>query len=67
MFYPCSVSINKRNLLLISTVMLKIINDIAPTYVKQMFPIIKENRHKLPNRTNFTIQTVDSICNGQEG
>ena len=47
--------------------MLKIINDIAPTYVKQMFPIIKENRHKLPNRTNFTIQTVDSICNGQEG
>ena len=46
--------------------MLKIINDIAPTYVKQMFPIIKENRHELPNRTDFTIQTVDSICNGQE-
>ena len=46
--------------------MFKIKKDTAPNLVREIFPLSEENRYKLQNRIDFTIQTVKSVPYGQE-
>ena len=60
-----SFSIHHRNLQKLAIEMYKIINDISPALMKEVFPL-NEVKYNLRNRNPFQLRNITSVYNGME-
>ena len=60
------VSIHMRNMQTLAIEMLKVVNDISPEIMKEVFKICDENRPCFRQQIIFRISLVNSIYNGIE-